>query len=391
MKITGMRALVVAAVFALTLTACVQSTAQDSASAVQSSSSPPVSQSEPPAPPSQAAPQIYLYGEQHGVEKILDKEFELWSQYYQNEGMRHLFVELPYYTACFLNVWMKENDDTILDAVYNDWEGTASQTPDVKAFYQKIKRECPETIFHGTDVGHQYHSTGERFLRYLKDKGLENSAQYRTAQEAIEQGKLYYDNDGNDDDAASNVYRENTMVKNFIREFDGLQGESIMGIYGAAHTEPEGMEYTTQSIPCMANQLDDTYTGMIQAKSLVWIAKDIEPQKVEQMTVNGKTYQASYFGKEDMSSFSEAMAFREFWRLENAYDDFKDFPKDGDVLPDDNYPMLIKVGQVFVVDFTQKDGSVLRMHFRSDGNQWEGRQTTERFIFESNTAASALS
>lgn len=41
----------------------------------------------------QASGSIYLYGEAHGNAKIIDKEFELWSKYYHNEGMRHLFVE----------------------------------------------------------------------------------------------------------------------------------------------------------------------------------------------------------------------------------------------------------------------------------------------------------
>ena len=34
------------------------------------------------------------------------------------------------------------------------------------------------------------------------------------------------------------------MVENFTREFDKLSGESIMGIYGAAHTGLEAMDYT---------------------------------------------------------------------------------------------------------------------------------------------------
>lgn len=80
--------------------------------------------------------------------------------------MRHLFVELSYYTAEFLNIWMQSDNDNILELVYNDWNGTALYNPYTKEFFKNIKNKCPETIFHGTDVGHQYHSTGERFLLY---------------------------------------------------------------------------------------------------------------------------------------------------------------------------------------------------------------------------------
>lgn len=317
---------------------------------------------------------IYLYGEQHGIEKILQKELELWSKYYHEEGMRHLFVELPYYTAEFLNLWMEADGDDILTQVYEDWQGTAIYNPAVKAFYQSIKSECPETIFHGTDVGHQYATTGQRFLQYLKDNNLENTQQFTLAQEAIEQGKHYYRK--NDD-----VYRENKMVENFIREFDKLKDADVMGIYGGAHTDPNALDYMTQSIPCMAKQLKERYGEAIYTEDLSWLARDIEPSRIDTFTINNKDYEASYFGKQDLNGF-HGYAHREFWRLENAYDDFKNNEKTGDVLPYDNYPMLLEAGQVFVIDYTKTDGSVERKYYRSDGYVWNGSPATEEFIIE---------
>lgn len=224
--------------------------------------------------------QIYLYGEEHGVKKILDKEFQLWHDDYNDEGMRHLFIELPYYTAEFLNVWMRADNDTVLDAVYDDWDGTAAHTPDVKAFYQKIKTECPETVFHGTDVGHQYDTTGERFLQYLEENGEKDLEQYQLVQQAIHQGEVYY---GKGDD----VYRENKMVENFIREFDHLNGESVMGIYGSAHTRIDAMDYSSGTVPCMANQLNARYGSALHSEDISWIAKDIDPVRVDTVTVAG--------------------------------------------------------------------------------------------------------
>ena len=49
-----------------------------------------------------------------------------------------------------------------------------------------------QIIFHGTDVGHQYGTTGERFLRYLKSKQQQNIPAYLRAQEIIQQGIAYY-------------------------------------------------------------------------------------------------------------------------------------------------------------------------------------------------------
>ena len=80
---------------------------------------------------------VYLYGETHGVVKILNKEFDLWYDYYHTKGMRHLFVELPFFTAEFLNVWMKSTEDTILESLYSDWQGTALHNTNILAFYKK--------------------------------------------------------------------------------------------------------------------------------------------------------------------------------------------------------------------------------------------------------------
>ncbi len=315
--------------------------------------------------------QVYLYGESHSVEKILDRELELWKGYYEEKGMRHLFIEMPYYTGELLNLWMKSDNDEILDRIYQDWTGTLSQTPEVLNYFKTFKAKFPETIFHGTDVGHQYDTTGKRYLKYLEDNSLSETASYGLTLEAIEQGKKYYD--GDDD-----KYRENTMTKNFIRELEKLEGTDIMGIYGAAHTGLDAMDFTN-SVPCMANQLANVYGELIHSEDLSELAKDIEAIRVDHITVGDTEYEALYFGKQDLTGFKD-YASREFWRLENAYEVFKDKPRNGDSLPYYNYPMLIEIGQVFVIDYTKTDGSVSRMYYRSAGNLFKGSPSTDGFV-----------
>lgn len=111
-----------------------------------SACSPAPAPEEVPLPPTPAPGQIYLYGEAHAVQRIMDRELELWSGYY-DQGMRHLFVENSYYGAEFLNLWMQSDSDEILDALYRDWEGSLSHDPAVRDFYIELKRQCPETVF----------------------------------------------------------------------------------------------------------------------------------------------------------------------------------------------------------------------------------------------------
>jgi hypothetical protein len=66
--------------------------------------------------------------------------------------------------------------------------------------------------------------------------------------------------------------------------------------------------------------------------------------------------------------------------LEDAYEDVKDLPLEENVLPYNQYPMLIETGQVFVISYTRTDGSVEREYHLSNGKIWEGMRSTQQFI-----------
>lgn len=317
--------------------------------------------------------QVFLYGEVHSSEIMLEKEFQLWDSYYHKSGMRDLFIESPYYTAEFLNIWIQSENDDILEQLFRDLEGTAACSEETKEFYRKIKSNCPETIFHGTDVGHQYSSTGMRYLEYLRVEGLEGSEKYLLTLQAIEQGKYYYEH-------SDGPYRETTMTENFIREFDGLVNSSVMGIYGAAHTGLEAMDHSG-TIPCMANQLHERYGSIIHSGDLRALASDT-PVRTGKISLNNKEYEAVSFGKVHISSFSDEYKYREFWRLEHAYEDCKNNPVTGDVLPYSNYPVTVRQGQVFAIDYIKADNSVVRKYYRSDGDTWNASPVTREFTPE---------
>ena len=178
--------------------------------------------------------QIRLYGEAHGSKLYYDIEFEHWKECY-DKGYRNLFVELPYFSAEFLNFWMQEDSDELLDIFFEEISDTLSGNPDSKAFYKRIKEECPETIFYGTDVGHQYQTTGPRFLQYLEDRGLKDSEIYELALENIAQGETFSAENSMD---GISEFRESCMTSNFIAAYERCGGGKIMGIYGSFHTEP---------------------------------------------------------------------------------------------------------------------------------------------------------
>ena len=109
-----------------------------------------------------------------------------------------------------------------------------------------------------------------------------------------------------------------------------------------------------------------------------------EPIDTEGMVIGGKYYTATYYGYQDMSYWHEDVAGRDFWRLENAYQDFAACPLTGEWLPQGDYPMPIAAGQVFVIDYTFKNGGTTRRLMRCDGDTYEGdgQYNTHGFYIE---------
>lgn len=184
---------------------------------------------------SEIGQRVFLYGESHSEYYSVEYELEEWKKYYSEQNMRHLFIENSYSATQLLNQWMHEEDDEILLQLYADWEGTLAHSETTLHFYREIKSTCPETVFHGTDIGHQFFSNGKRYLQQLEEGGFKDSEEYRIAEEVNRQAFEYYEeNDCTSKEA--NTIREKYMVENFIRELDSLPPDTkIMGIYGSAH------------------------------------------------------------------------------------------------------------------------------------------------------------
>jgi len=328
-----------------------------------------------PTETTQSTGQIFLYGERHGEEVMMQVQLERWYEYYHHMGMRHLFVELGFFAAEFLNMWMQSDTDEILYQLFDDWEGTAKHVPYTLDFYKAIKRDFPETIFHGTDIGHQYDITGTRFLRYLEETNQQGTERYLLTQEAIEQGRHYYSTNPRDE-----AFRVNSKADNFIRAFDRLIDQSIMGIYGGTHAYfGDYGSMGLPEIPTLAERLRERYGDAVFSRPL-WREIPTPPIKTGTIIINGVEYEASFFGEQDISAWTEDFQSRAFWRVENAYDDFKDKPFAYNLLPFNNYPMTVEVGQVFVIYYTRIDGTVNREYHRASGDYWNDMPITIEFI-----------
>ena len=207
---------------------------------------------------------IRLYGETHGLKSFYNAELDLWKDRYSN-GYRALFLELPYYTAEYLNIWMNEDSDEIINQIFEDLKGTLDGNNFYYEFFHKIKKNCPETVFYGTDVGHQGKTTGARYLKFLSENGLEDSEEYRLAKECIDQGTEYLRCDV--DDTGMTAVRESYMTSNFISAYSRCNTDKIMGIYGSYHIDQNDPDI-------MAGKLKAHYGDIISTVDILNILKN---------------------------------------------------------------------------------------------------------------------
>ena len=314
---------------------------------------------------------IYLLGEEHSNKAILDRELAIWKEHYE-AGMRDMVVELPYYSAEFLNQWMHADNDDILLQLFDSMKGTASASQDSLEFYKAIKANYPQTVFHGTDVGHQYDTMGKHYLEWLERNQLQESEAYRLTQTNIQQGKSYYHSKQGTKDYES---RENAMANNLIFVINRLK-KPVMGIFGGAHTE-NGQKAWNADISNMITMLNWHYQSNIQSVNMLLEMNTLNYTEGT-ITLAGKTYKTREYAPLNFPSGARFKS-QKFTLVEDAYDDFKALNRTGDYLPVKQYPVLTDKGQIYIIETMKHDGSILKFIHATDGGMKDNEPVSYGF------------
>lgn len=316
---------------------------------------------------------LYFYGESHGVEVIMEKEFELWREFYSSNGMRHLFLEMSYSQAQFLNIWMTENDDSRLDDLLKNNANSEA----TKNFFIKIKTECPETVFHGVDIGFANTAHAVNYRQYLEKNDLVDSIHYELNEDALKQQRHYVE-------TYDFSYRERMLEENIIREFNSLDNESVMGIFGAWHVNLDQITMNNQTFDSMGMMLSKKYEGRIHLESLVSEIEKallVEPLNTEEIIIKNKSYLAEYYGKYE-NAHSKITLSLEYWKVRDAYDDFKNATLTGEEVHAYEFPMVLEEQQIYIVVATFKDKSTQTLYIRTDSKDEDGLNVAVKFILE---------
>lgn len=155
------------------------------------------------------------------------------------------------------------------------------------------------------------------------------------------------------------------MYENFVRAFDALDGEGVTAVCGTAHIAGGDT---------LAEKLRARYGEQVSTENLTLLQEPLETGELE---VNGKTYQADYYGAYDLSALLPGYKSREFWRLEGAYGDLSSWTATGNVLPYSNYPMVPREGEAYAIRYILADGSERWEYHLCNGRLWNGQPATE--------------
>lgn len=311
-------------------------------------------------------PGIYLCAELHSMQRCIDNELKRWGEFYA-KGARHLFLENTYAAVAYLNEWMHSDSDDILEELMKDLEGTLASSQEMRYFYHTIKENYPETIFHSTDLGHQYESTGARYVKKLEEEGKKDTEEYKRAVENNESGKRFYDS-GDYDTVSGANYRESKLVEYFIREYEALSGEFVMGIYGWGHLELDSTHCYEGTDQQMVVQLKEKYGNLIQVEGMTWV----DPISTEKLTINEKEYDSEYYGEFDISYWECDIEKFRMWKIENAYEDLKDNSPYDDWFMVYECPFEVKENEIYIIDYVYYDGTIERIVYKSDRVNYDG-------------------
>ena len=135
--------------------------------------------------------------------------------------------------------------------------------------------------------------------------------------------------------------------------------------------------------PSLANKSEMVLKVFPRSVFQICVKSVMDAIRKDKLIINGKEYEASYFGEQDMSEWSEYATKREFWRLESVKGPFENSEMRNDVLPYNNYPSInIEIGQVFVVDYHTREETVDRIYYVADGTVWRDMPSTRQFLIK---------
>lgn len=228
---------------------------------------------------------VYLYGEAHDMKPFFNTELDVLRDYYKKGG-RNYFLEYPHYSAQYLNLWMKSDNDEYLNEIFDYVKKYGSFDYDYTIEYFKtIKKEMNDIKFYGIDVGHAYNHTGENYLKLAKEKG--DKEDIELTEKAIEQGKIFYDKEKTDDLKAAE-YRDKMLAENFMDTYNKTKGD-VIGFFGLAHIN--GVGYVDEY---MAKILQDNMKNLHTFN--LHKSKNLKPIGTEKVTYNKKEFEADYYG-----------------------------------------------------------------------------------------------
>jgi len=301
---------------------------------------------------------IFLFGEYHASQPIMDRQLELWGYFYHYHNMRHLFLENMFSSSQFLNLWMQSSDDEILyelllPGTFSDDAFIARNNRMLIEWLKEIKENFPETVFHATDVAIHVGSS-QRFLAYLRGIGMQDSETYEITLQNIDQGTHFIR-------TGSHATRAYYMPQNFIREFDSLVDQDVMAIHGMAHVELTTNFLNYDNIPSMAYILRERYGSQLYTFDMTGYREIAHAIDLNLFNIGERRIGSRFLGRD--TTVHGNVFERIFYRVVIRFDEVINMPVTGNIISSDFFLLPATAEQVFIIKTIYADGADAKVQF----------------------------
>lgn len=82
--------------------------------------------------------EVYLIGEHHGIKETFEIDFEFTKYLYLTQNVRNVLLEVGYSDAQLLNLYLASGDESILQRIFQAYQGTFAYSQENYEMYQKI-------------------------------------------------------------------------------------------------------------------------------------------------------------------------------------------------------------------------------------------------------------
>lgn len=142
-----------------------------------------------------------------------------------------------------------------------------------------------------------------------------------------------------------------------------------MAIFGNAHVSYDQVTMESQTYTSLAKLLSDHFDDRVVRTDLSdALLNDLLEDAIsyDEMIIGDKTYQVAYYGNNEFTG-NEMILSYDYFRVIDAFEDFKDYPQSDGIIYPHSYPMKLSDQEIYLIVAHIKDQTTMNYYTITNG------------------------